>query len=261
MTPPTVSIITVCRNSAATIEKTIESVICQKDGDVEYIIVDGSSTDATLDIIRSYEGIDRVISEPDRGIADAFNKGIKLASGDIVGLINSDDRLCVNALATVRSFFQAHPDVDVVHGDVCLFEGSRVIKWIKPSAHWWYPWRLVLFNHPSTFVRREVYEQHGLFDITYRIAMDVEIFFRWMTRQVRIAYLPEVLVKMHAGGESGRQALVGYREVRRAAIIHGFSPVLSYLQFCGKVTLWFILQLLTKISVRQQATSGDKAPL
>lgn len=247
MTQLTLSIITVCRNSAATIDKTIESVIFQKDDGVEYIIIDGLSTDNTLNIISSYEEIDRVISESDRGIADAFNKGIKLASGDIVGLINSDDRLCENALATVRHFFQAHPDVDVVHGDVSLIDGDRVIKRIKPPAHWWYPWRLVLFNHPATFVRREVYEQHELFDITYRIAMDVEIFFRWITRKVKITYLPEVLVKMHAGGESGRHALTGYREVRNAALRYGFNPFWVNVQYLSKVAVWFLLRTISCI--------------
>jgi glycosyltransferase involved in cell wall biosynthesis len=241
MPHPTVSIITICRNSASTINKTIESVISQKDGGVEYIIVDGLSTDTTLDIISSYEGIDRIVSESDRGIADAFNKGIKLASGDIVGLINSDDQLCTNALAMVRSYFNAHPDVDVVHGDVILIDGSRSIKCIKPPSYWWNPWRLVLFNHPATFVRREVYERHGLFDTTYRIAMDVEIFFRWMTNRVRISYLPEVLVKMQSGGASGRQAFTGYCEVRRAALTYRFNRFLTDMQFLGKLTVWGLL--------------------
>ena len=147
---PTISIITVCRNSAATIAKSIESILVQKDPGVEYLIVDGASTDGTQDIVSSYQAIDLFISEPDKGIADAFNKGIQLATGDIIGLVNSDDELSPSAVATVRRYFSEHPDVEVVHGDVLLFEGRRVVKRLKPSGRWWYPWRLVLFNHPST---------------------------------------------------------------------------------------------------------------
>lgn len=240
---PTISMITVCRNSAATIATTIESVLAQKDASVEYLIVDGLSTDATADIARSYKAVDRIISEADKGIADAFNKGIQLATGDIIGLINADDRLCPSALSSVRRYFYEHPDVDVIHGDVLLLEGSRVVKQVKPSGRWWYPWRLVLFNHPATFVRREVYKQCGLFDASYRIAMDVEIFMRWMTQHVTIKYFPEVLVLMQSGGASGQQAVNGYQEVCKAALKHGFNPFMVYLQFTGKLVVWWLLEV------------------
>jgi glycosyltransferase involved in cell wall biosynthesis len=244
---PTFSLITVCRNSATTIAKTIESVLAQKDSGVEYIIIDGASVDGTQDIVRSYQMIDFFISEPDQGIADAFNKGIQMANGDIVGLINSDDHLCPSALISVRRYFSEHPEVDVIHGDVILLEDDMVIKRIKPAGRWWYPWRLVLFNHPATFVRREVYGEYGFFDVSYRIAMDVEIFFRWMSSGVKINYLPEVLVKMQAGGASGQHALKGYREVRRAALQHKFNPFLVYVQFAGKLMVWWMLETVALI--------------
>ncbi|MGE0917095.1 glycosyltransferase family 2 protein [Trichlorobacter lovleyi] len=234
---PTTSLITVCRNSASTITATIESVLAQKNRGVEYIIVDGASTDGTQDIIKSYPDIDTFISEPDQGIADAFNKGIQLAHGDIIGLINADDQLCPEALTTVRSFFSEHPDVDVIHGDVLLCNGGRVLKRVRPAGCWWYPWRMVLFNHPATFVRRCVYDNYGLFDTTYRIAMDVEMFLRWRSRKIRILYLPVVLVNMKYGGVSTQFAEAGFREARRAFLNYRYLSLVVNLQFAGKLLL------------------------
>jgi len=255
---PTLSLVTVCRNSSATIKKTIESVLAQKDAGVEYLVVDGLSTDGTQEIVRSYRGIDRFISEPDGGIADAFNKGIRMASGEIIGLINSDDQLCPAALATVRRYFADSPETDVLHGDVLLVEGERVIKRLQPPRRWWYPWRLVLFNHPATFVRRRVYEERGLFDTRYRIAMDVEIFLRWLANGVKVRYLPQVLVHMQAGGVSGQQAILGYREARDAALQHGFSPFLAQLQFMGKLGIWWLLQRLNRADRLQKKNASDR---
>jgi glycosyltransferase involved in cell wall biosynthesis len=239
-----ITIITVCRNSAVTIGRTIESVLAQKEPDVEYIVIDGASSDGTQQMVRSYgAAIDHFVSEPDLGIADAFNKGISLARGAIIALINADDALLDGALAAVRSYLEAHPEVSVVHGDVLLYHGEKYVKRLKPAGRWWYPWRLVLFNHPATFVRREVYRRHGPFLTGIAIAMDVEIFLRWMKQGVRICYLPEPLVGMRAGGVSGRQAKQGFLEVRRALIGHGFSPALAQLQYAGKCIVHFLLSL------------------
>ena len=233
---------TVCRNAEASIARTIESVRGQQYSSLEYIVIDGASTDSTPDIVRAYGSlVDVFVSEPDNGIADAFNKGISRSTGDIVGLINADDQLCPGTLETICNFFRNHPDVDVVHGDVMLFEGSRFIKRVKPPGRWWYPWRLVLFNHPSTFVRKSVYENHGLFDTNYRIAMDVEIFLRWMSCGVVIKYLPQVLATMETGGVSGQQALLGYREARQAFVQHGYSALLATMNYLGKLLLWSLL--------------------
>jgi Glycosyltransferases involved in cell wall biogenesis len=228
---PSLSLITVCKNSDATIGRTITSVEAQKDDGVEYLIIDGGSTDTTLTVIEACPCIDLLVSEPDQGIADAFNKGICRATGDIIALLNADDQLALNTLAIVRSYFANHPEVDVVHGDVLLHKNGRTIKRLKPAGRWWYPWRLVLFNHPATFVRRVVYERHGLFDTGYRIAMDAEMFLRWMSRGVTIRYLPEVLAIMETDGVSGQQATVGYREVRKAAVQHGYSALLATVNY------------------------------
>ncbi len=243
---PTISIVTICRNSAATIRKTIESILDQKDAGDEYIIIDGASTDTTQDIIKSYgRKIDTYLSEPDKGIADAFNKGIALATGDIIGLINSDDTLETGALDKIRMFFEDHPDTDVLHGDILLLKDTHVIKLIKPPSRWWYPWRLVLFNHPATFVKRAIYRKYGLFDTSYSIAMDVEIFLRWSKYGLKIDYLPETLTHMQTEGVSGCHAVEGYRQVRDALLQHGFSIPFAHLQYWGKATLWAVLEVVS----------------
>lgn len=235
---PSITIITVCLNSSATIERTLRSVIEQKGADTEYIVIDGGSTDGTQDIVRAFgEGVDLLVSEPDNGISDSFNKGIALASGEIIGLINSDDALLPGALQQVRDFLRNNPECQVVHGDLLLYSGDRFVKRVVPAGRWWYPWRLVLFNHPATFVRRSVYETHGNFSLEFRIAMDVEIFLRWLVSGVRIEYLPEQLAVMHYGGVSNRRPYDGYREVRRAYLEHGYQSVTVWLLYAAKCLL------------------------
>jgi len=232
MSCPTISIITVCRNAANTICHTLESVIAQKrNGLVEYIVIDGGSTDGTQDIVKSYGcTVDAFVSEPDNGISDAFNKGIQHSSGGIIGLINADDCLSPDTINCVCNFFSSNPDVDLLHGDVLLCDGDRIIKQMVPAGRWWYPWRLVLFNHPATFVRRNIYETFGLFDTSLKIAMDVEMFLRWKRASVSIKYLPIPLVVMQVGGVSGQSAIQGFDETRRIFLEYGYP--------------WFVVNLL-----------------
>jgi glycosyltransferase involved in cell wall biosynthesis len=247
-----VSLITVCRNSVLTIKDTIESIIAQQeDDDIEYIIVDGASNDGTLDVIKKYEKyISKIISEEDAGIADAFNKGIKLVTGDVIGIINSDDILLPGAVKKIKNYFLLHPDVEVVHGDVMLFEGARLIKRLMPSARWWYFWRFVLFNHPTTFVKREIYKKYGLFNIKYKIAMDVDIFLRWLKIGVKLGYLSEPLVKMQTGGMSGQNAFQAFREAKRASIENGYSKLLSWLQYTSRLLLHVVLNVSALLQKR-----------
>ena len=242
-TQPTLSLITICYNSAATIRQTIESIVNQKEPGVEYIIIDGGSSDGTQEIIAEYREVDLVISEKDGGIAAAFNKGIRSASGDIIGLINSDDILNPATVVTIRRLFHEQPQTADIHGDVILQEGEITVKRLRPAGRWWYPWRFVLFNHPATFVRQDVYTRHGLFDEAYTIAMDVELFLRWRTRGVSISYVPELFVTMQAGGASGQHALRGYREVVTAFTTHGYPLIPVYLQFMSKCVLHCMMKI------------------
>jgi glycosyltransferase involved in cell wall biosynthesis len=238
------SVVTICHNSAATIAKTMESILSQNFAGLEYIVIDGASTDGTQDVVSSFAHLtDIFVSEPDRGIADAFNKGINAASGSIVGLVNSDDTLLPGTLERVWKYFQENPDVEVVHGDVLWYEGDHFIKRVKPTGRWWYPWRMVLFNHPATFVRRVVYVRHGLFSLDYRLAMDDDLFLKWTKKGVNIRYLPEPLVRMQAGGASGRYAFKVFGEKRRALLRNGFPRILTEIQFVTRCAGQFLVLL------------------
>ncbi len=244
---PLISIVTVVFNGKKYLADTIQSVLSQSYGNKEYIIIDGGSTDGTLDIIRAYnDSIDYWVSEPDRGIADAFNKGIAHASGEIVGLINADDELLTGAIEKMSFFFLEYPDVQVMHGDVLLYNGKKIIKRIKPAKRWWLPWRFVLFNHPATFVKRNVYQKHGNFRERYQIAMDVEMYLRWVKAGLKIVYFPEPFVQMKAGGISGSDAFKGYREARDAFLEKGYSRFLIYTQYFSKLMLHLVCRKILK---------------
>lgn len=204
-----ISIVTVCYNSAKTIRDTIESVLSQTYADVEYIIVDGASTDGTIEIVDSYRNqVSKFISEPDHGIYDAMNKGIAAATGDVVGLLNSDDVYeHKDVLTDVVSSFSERSSADIIFGDVVFASPdnmNRVVRYYR-SSHF-RPWKLRfgwMPPHPATFVRREVYEKYGLYSLNYRIASDYEIFVRWMLlNKLRYHYLDAVLVRMRTSGVS-----------------------------------------------------------
>jgi len=254
MPDPKLSLITICKNSGATVAQTIESVLEQKDEGVEYIIVDGASEDNTVEIIRSYgEQIDAFITEPDAGISDAFNKGLSLASGEIIGFLNSDDRLVDGALQKVRKYFSDHPNIEVLHGDILSYEKGVFLKRISPSIFWWAPWRLVLFNHPATYVRAQVYSRLGGFSGDFRFAMDDELFLRWRERGVAVEYMKEPLVAMEAGGLSGRYVDQVILEKRRALLRHDYPAWLVNLQFVGR---WLLVRLLKVTSSLSRLTAS-----
>lgn len=207
---PLISVVTVVFNGAATLQDAIRSVLQQTYDNMEYIVIDGGSTDGTLEILHSHDAqIDYWLSESDAGIYDAMNKGIALASGDVIGFINADDFYASpNVLAKVAGIF-ADQDVDACYGDLCYVnqsETSAIVRYWQSSAFrpgafetGWCP------PHPTFFVRREVYERCGGFDLSYRIAADVELMMRFLeVRNVRVRYLPEVLVKMRMGGTTNR---------------------------------------------------------
>lgn len=176
---PKLSIITVCFNSASTIEQTIQSVISQNYENVEYIIVDGGSTDGTLDIIRKYESqISRWVSEKDRGISDAFNKGIRLATGEIIGIINSDDCYTEGAFHALAGAYDE--SVDIYRGRIIFWNletGSKVSE--APTIGMPYcGWR-VNVCHQGVFIRRDAYERYGFFDIKLKYNMDFDLLLRF----------------------------------------------------------------------------------
>ena len=254
MKKPAISIITICKNSSKTIANTIRSILDQPVDGVEYIIIDGCSTDGTQEIIKTFGNkVNIFVSEPDNGISDAFNKGIALASGDIIGLINSDDALLPGTLQKVIDFFAQNTNIKIMHGDVLFYDLNQYVKRISPPARWWLPWRMGTFNiHPATFVKRDIYEKYGYFNTSYKFAMDDDLFLKWLTAGERISYYPEPLVKVQAGGLSGRYAFKVFGEKRRALLEHGFSRILTDIQY----VCWFAGQFLVLLQqlFRQIAT-------
>ena len=203
-----ISIITVVYNNQSTINYAIESVLNQDYPNIEYIIIDGNSTDGTLKKIQKYkEHITHFISEPDRGIYDAMNKGLKLASGDIVGLLNSDDFYTSNSIISEIVHEFQDKQVDLIFGDIVFVKPEnldKITRYYSSSnfhpnkfAWGWMP------GHPSCFLKREIYEKYGYFKTDYKIAADYEILTRFMAKHaISYSYIPKVFVKMRTGGVS-----------------------------------------------------------
>lgn len=203
-----ISIVTVCYNSANTIKETIDSVLSQDYPNIEYIIVDGASTDGTQRIVQSYESrISNFVSEKDFGLYDAMNKGISLATGDIVGIINSDDIYSdTSIISTIVSSFQEN-NVDVVYGDLIYFKSgapSIPLRYYKGGV---FSLKRVQYGlmppHPTFFIKRSVYQRYGTFDTQYTLSADFDLILRFLgVHKVPFKYIPKVLVKMRTGGKS-----------------------------------------------------------
>lgn len=206
------SIITATYNSVRTIRDTIESMLRQSFSDYEYLIVDGYSKDGTLDVINQYipkfEGRLRYISEPDKGIYDAMNKGFKMAKGEILMLINSDDLFArPDALEMVVKQFDEHPDVDCVYANLYYVSADNTDNIVRvwktgeqrPFRKGWLP------AHPTFYVKREAYEKYGYFNLSYPLAADFELMLRFVEKHhIKLLYLPEYLVKMRLGGATSK---------------------------------------------------------
>lgn len=233
-----ISVITVCFNAAKTIGKALDSVATQTHPDVEHIVIDGGSRDSTVGVIRQMGWrVARLVSEPDRGIYDAMNKGLRLASGDVVGFLNADDMFADEGVLSLVAAALTDHSVDACYGDLCYVDPGdvdRVIRYWRSSsfregafATGWVP------PHPTFYVRRKVYLSEGGFDISYRLAADFEIMLRLLeVRHIRSRYLPRVMVRMRLGGatnQSWRNVLHQNREIIRALRQHGVSVSLPRL--------------------------------
>lgn len=205
----TISIITATYNSAATLRDTFDSVLAQTYKDIDYIVVDGCSKDNTLDIIREYEprfdGRMRWISEPDKGIYDAMNKGIRMAKGDVVGILNSDDFYTSH---DILEFVAANvKDVDAVYGDIHFVKPDNLNKCVRYySSRNFRPWAMrfgYMPAHPSFYVRREVYEKYGLYALDYKLAADYDMMVRLFCKhRITARYVNIDFVTMRTGGAS-----------------------------------------------------------
>lgn len=196
---PKITIITITYNSEKTLERTIKSIINQNYDNLEYIVVDGGSSDGTIDIIKKYDRfITKWISEADRGISDAFNKGIGMATGEIIGIINSDDGLMEGALDTLVAAYD--PVVDVYSGKQLIWNeisGTKVIQ--TPSMHYTYSGKNSIC-HPSTFIAKRAYEKYGAYDIEYRYVMDYDLLLRFDRAGANFKFVDSVLAFFTTGG-------------------------------------------------------------
>lgn len=218
-----ISVITATYNSGRTIGDTLESVLRQTYKDVELIVVDGASRDDTMDVVRRYEprfgGRLHWTSEPDRGIYDAMNKGIARATGDVIGILNSDDFYTSDTVLERVAEAMAGGDVDAVYGDIHYVRDGDLHKCVRYYSS--RPFRRGLMRlgfmpaHPSFYCRREVYERCGTFDTTYRVAADFENLLRLIyVNRIRTRYLPVDFVTMRTGGAS-TSGLSSHRQIMR----------------------------------------------
>ena len=214
-----ITLITACYNSAATIRTCIDSVLAQRGVDVEYIVVDGGSTDGTVDLIKEYADKTfnsqlstlnftfRWLSEKDSGMYDAINKGIAMATGDVVGILNADDLLeTPDTLAHIAAVFA--PGVECVYADIRFVKDDLKTTVRYYGARHWRPWMHnwgYMPPHPSVYIRRELFAKFGGYRLGYQISADFELMVRYLCRnRVRAVYLPECVVKMRMGGKSTR---------------------------------------------------------
>ena len=246
-----ISIITATFNSEATVGDCLASVNNQQNVSVEHIIIDGGSKDRTVDIVRSNGQVARLISELDNGIYDAMNKGIGLASGDIIGILNGDDFYTGNrVLATVVRAFQEDRTA-TCYGDLQYVDNTDTNKVVRhwrsgrftsPKQFYW-GW---MPPHPTFFVRRDVYEKYGLFNLELGSAADYEIMLRFLVKhQLTAVYLPEILVKMRTGGVSNASVnnrLAANRMDRKAWQVNDLKPYpwTLWMKPVRKIGQWFV---------------------
>ena len=274
-----ISLITACYNSATTIRTAIESVLSQKGVDIEYIVVDGGSDDGTVELIKEYADKSndqrlttndftfKWISEKDRGMYDAINKGIKMATGDVVGILNADDVLATDdTLAKIAAVFEravlrgqelgvrgqeSGDMVDAVYADIRFVKDAESVEGLRNaptvrycSAARWRPWMFrfaAMVPHPSFYVRRECFERLGDYSLDYRICADFELVLRFLgIAKLRAEYLPECVVLMRMGGASTagwRSNVEINREDLRALRTHGIWSCLPliYLKYLFKI--------------------------
>ena len=229
-----VSIITITYNSAATVEDTLKSVVDQDYPNIEYLIIDGKSKDNTLQIVDKYKDkITKVVSEKDKGLYDALNKGIALASGDIVGMLHSDDLYATNqVISDIVKTFESNPEAEGVYADLVFVDRNDINKitrtWESGDyeegdfLNGWMP------PHPTFFVRKECYERFGGFNTTLRLSADYELMLRMIHKnKIKLAYLPKVVVKMRMGGASNVSFFVRLKaniEDKMAWKLNGIKP-------------------------------------
>ncbi|MDR6760000.1 glycosyltransferase [Flavobacterium sp. 2755] len=204
-----ITIITVCYNRKATIEKAIQSVLSQNYPNIEYIIIDGNSKDGTQEIIESYKDrISKYISEPDKGMYDAINKGFQLATGDVIGLMHSDDEFYDRkAISRVAARFEYDSNIEGVYGDGIYVSNDKEERLIRDRIGGVFSLKRVkkgwLPLHPTVYLKKAVINKHGLYNLDFKIASDTEFLLRYLYKhKINMSYIDAYIVKMRMGGMS-----------------------------------------------------------
>lgn len=254
-----VSIITVCYNSSLYIKSSIESVLSQTYTEIEYIVIDGGSNDGTQGIINEYaDRISHVVSEPDQGIYDAMNKGIALASGEVIGVLNSDDFYPHNhVISDVVRQFIGNAGIDMVLGNVDFVEAEDLSKVVRfYSSFRFLPWKLrfgFMPAHPAAFIKKTAYDRVGSYKLDYQIAADFEMFVRmFLVHKMNYVKLNEMLVRMRTGGVSSsglKSNWIITHEILRSLKVNG---VYSNLFF---VLVRLLVKLIQRLRIRSQGIS------
>lgn len=240
-----ISIITVCYNSAATIEKTIQSVSNQTHKNIEYIVVDSNSKDATLSIIRNYEGIiTKWISEPDHGLYDAMNKGIAIATGELVGILNSDDTFYSDDVVAQISDFHKNHNVDSSVGNIVQHKEDGKVVRVYTSRNW-QPEKLKIGfmpPHPALFIKKEIFDAYGKYDLGFTIGADYELITRFFLKNnISWRYSGITTTAMLVGGLSS-SGLSSYtlisKEIQKALTMNNvpFSAIKIKMRFLWKIS-------------------------
>lgn len=251
---PKISIITVCYNSEAHLEETILSIVNQSYTNKEYIIIDGGSTDGSLNIIYKYrDKIAYFVSESDRGISDAFNKGVLAATGDIIGIINSDDFMMPNALEQVAKYYKK--DIDLYRGYTLVWNEKRnTKKYMYPNHHFTVPPCKATICHESSFITPALYKKAGLYKVDLKYEMDLDLFIRfYKMKNLKFRMMDVCVMTFRTGGQSSASASKMKSERIRLIKDNGGNVLdvfifLTYhqLKFMIKTIYWILLKILYK---------------
>jgi len=244
-----ISVITVSYNSINTIEETIQSVINQKYKNLEYIIIDGGSMDGTVDIIKKYSGqITYWISEPDKGISDAFNKGIQQSTGELVCIINSDDILLPNVLNHVSE--QINIDTDIIYGNLSLYrkiQGKEKVHFSQENLYF-SKGNFYGIMHPATLIRKCAYDKYGLYDTSLKFVMDKELFLRMYNGGAIFQHINFTVARYTTGGASGVQNICKVAiESRRVSIRYGMSSIKATYIMIRNISQIYLAETIHKI--------------
>lgn len=229
-----ITVITVCYNRSATIEKAIKSVLNQDYQFIEYIIIDGNSTDGTKEIIESYKDkVSLYISEPDKGMYDAINKGIRLATGEIIGLMHSDDEFYeATTISKIAARFNFDASIEGVYGDGIYVSNDEEERLIRNRIGGSFSLRKVNLGwlplHPTVYLKKSVIDKYGLYNLDFKIASDTEFLLRYLNKyKINMSYVNHYFVKMRMGGMStnAKRALEVLYEDYKIYKFHGLSAL------------------------------------